>query len=211
MRNFDPEYAAELAKEVVSSFWLIGFTFTEPFYITDSDTPVIHGGVHYLPRDFSFDELALAAALTVDRVTIDLDNAGREWSAILLGEDVRNREVIISKGVKLRSTAPWRTLVEERFYGIVDGWRLKGYQRAALTITNELVLWNKKTLRNAQSSCPWVFKQAGGECRYEGSEEWCDQSWERCCALGNELNFGGERFINAIQEKELWWGRTRSL
>lgn len=46
------------------------------------------------------------------------------------------------------------------------------------------------------------------ECAYIGSELWCDQSYERCLALGNTLNYGGFRFAPAMQEKQVWWGAT---
>jgi hypothetical protein len=49
------------------------------------------------------------------------------------------------------------------------------------------------------------------ECGYIGAETWCDQSYERCATLMNTANFGGERFLPALMEKEIWWGRSRSI
>jgi phage-related protein len=59
------------------------------------------------------------------------------------------------------------------------------------------------------SSCPWVFK--GTECAYSGGESTCDQTYERCRFLSNTDNFGGDRFINSLMQKEIWWGRTQKL
>lgn len=99
--------------------------------------------------------------------------------------------------------------VQEFLRGIIGGWQLYDENTLKITITNELVLWNKKPLRIQMSSCPWVFK--GTECAYSGGESTCDQTYERCRFLGNTDNFGGDRFINSLMQKEIWWGRTQKL
>lgn len=99
--------------------------------------------------------------------------------------------------------------VQEFLRGIIGGWQLYDENTLKITITNELVLWNKKPLRIQMSSCPWVFK--GTECAYSGGESTCDQTYERCRFLGNTDNFGGDRFINSMMQKEIWWGRTQKL
>ena len=99
--------------------------------------------------------------------------------------------------------------VQEFLRGIIGGWQLYDENTLKITITNELVLWNKKPLRIQMSSCPWVFK--GTECAYSGEESTCDQTYERCRFLGNTANFGGDRFINSLMQKEIWWGRTQKL
>jgi hypothetical protein len=208
MRNFNATYAAELAKEVLSTFMVYEFDFSTPHYETDSDTPVYRNGHKYLPRDSSFDQVSLAAALTVDKVNLEFDNADLVWSAMLLAEDVRNKAAVISKGVRLADTT---YLIEDLFYGLVDSWKLLGFTKADVTVANELALWAKKTLRNYASTCPWTFVRDGsGECRYSGSGDWCDYSWDRCNTLGNSLNFGGEKYMLAIQGVTIWWGRTQS-
>ncbi len=208
MRNYDPDYATELAKEVLGDFWLVEFQFAEPAYITTLDIPVHANGNMYEPQDFNFDSVALAASFSVDKATIELDNAGLEWSSRFLNEDVRNRTVIISHGVRLAGP-PASVVVEAIFTGFVDGWEIAGDRQARITIVNELVLWSRETMRLSASSCPWAFK--GGECGYAGGEDCCDQSYERCQALGNTINFEGNRFINSLLEKKVWWGRSQSI
>lgn len=48
-----------------------------------------------------------------------------------------------------------------------------------------------------------------GTCKYVGGGSWCDYSWERCMALSNQLNFEGLRWILSLQQKEIWWGKSR--
>jgi hypothetical protein len=100
-------------------------------------------------------------------------------------------------------------VIQEWFYGIARGWKIEGDSKVSISVVNEFARWNERTLRPQSSSCAWAFKQAGGECGYVGSGTWCDQSYERCKGLGNQLNFGGDRFLPAVVEKELWWGRER--
>jgi hypothetical protein len=97
-------------------------------------------------------------------------------------------------------------ITEELMRFIIGGWELREDNIARVNLTNELVLWNKKCLRTQSASCLWVFK--GLECAYTGSETWCDQSYERCLALGNQVNHIGSRFLPSLMKTELWWGRT---
>ena len=101
------------------------------------------------------------------------------------------------------------THVQGFLRGIVGGWGLYDENVIRVTITNELILWNKKPLRMQSSSCPWVFK--GADCGYSGSAVSCDQTYERCRTLGNTDQYGGDRYLNAMMEKEIFWGRTQKL
>jgi outer membrane protein assembly factor BamB len=489
MINFDAAHAAELAKEVLTDFWLLEFRLSATQYFTSLDVPIYHNGHVYQPGRFDFSDLIRSATLAVDKITLNLDNTDLSWSALVLGEDIRNKDVIISTGVKLRKgteAAPWAefystgenhifsvavyegklyagtypsgkiyvydgsswelcydspdqyifslcvyngklyagsgndntgghvyaydgvswtenyaatewqiwdlvvydgklyagtypngkilvydgsswalsydspdgyimslcvyagrlysggnpggkiyvydgsswalsydspedavyslcvyngklyagtygngkiyaydgsswalsyytgqsgvwglgvyngrlyagtwpngnvyvydgsswslsgaavgniycfkfavyngvlyagtgdqgricskeephvvNVIQEWFYGIARGWKIEGDSKVSISVVNEFARWNERTLRPQSSSCAWAFKQTGGECGYAGLGTWCDQSYERCKGLGNELNFGGDRFLPAVVEKELWWGRER--
>lgn len=225
MRNIDGAILNEIEKEVTSTFMLLELNLASDYYYTDRDHDISYDGNLYLPRGFEFSNISYAANMTVDKVTLDLDNAGLEFSAILLGEDVRNKTAKLSfgcygeEGVQWDSAVEWDSAVQwiQRqvilgtvvlFRGIISDWMLSEL-KASMTIVNEFVLWKKKTLRIAQASCPWTFK--GAECSYTGVETWCDQSYERCQVLSNTDNFGGFRFLPSIAEKEIWWGRVQAL
>ena len=94
--------------------------------------------------------------------------------------------------------------VKDIFYGVVSGWKILRDKSVELTIVNEFMLWRKKTLRIAQSSCPWPFTDT--ECTYVGAQTWCDQTYARCAVLTNQDSFGGFRFLPYIMEKQIWWG-----
>ncbi len=209
MINFDPDMAAEFAKDVLCEFRLLEFRFAETEYLTDLDIPVYCNGHLYQPARFSINEILKSASLAVDKITIDLDNVDLSWTAKVLAEDIRGKDIVVYTGVRIRAGSGLRHVVQEWFWGIVRGWKIEGDTKVTISAVNEFARWNEKTLRNQSGSCPWAFKLAGGECGYTGSEDWCDQSWERCHELGNDLNFGGDRFLPGLAEKDIWWGRTQ--
>lgn len=172
-------------------------------YYTDADRPVHYNDIRYSPIPISFADIAYAAALSVDQVTVEFGNANLTMSAYLLGEDARNRTIIISHAV-LNSAGTCLGLTN-LFQGIIGEWEI-AEDRATIRALNELVLWRKRPLRTASATCPWVFK--GTECGYAGAGAWCDQSFSRCAELVNQANFGGFRFLPALMEKQVWWGRV---
>jgi hypothetical protein len=231
MRNFDAEIAAEIEKENLRFFFLLELQLTTTLRLNDIDINIYHESELFVPRSFSFDSLAGSANLSVESFDIDIDDTDQVMSALLLGEDIRNKIAILYFGVIARTiVAPtyweedvdWTPGIEwegetyktemhiqEFVRGIVGGWELYDDNKAKINITNEMVLWNKKCLRPQSSSCPWTFK--GTECTYAGAQTWCDQSYDRCTALSNSNQFGGERFMPSVIEKEIWWGRQRGV
>ena len=204
MRSFDVTLAAEIAKETAATFCFLEFQFAATYRYTDRDISLYSGGNKYSPLNFTLGNFVSAANMSIDRMTIDIDNTGLIFSAILLGEDVRNKTVIQSFGCLDADNKI--IAVAEFFRGILSDWDISE-DTARITVVNEFILWKKKTLRICQSTCPWGFKET--ECGYAGVETWCDQSYERCLALNNEDQFGGFRFLPSIMEKEIWWGRIR--
>ena len=176
------------------------------YRITDGDIPIIHEGETFLPIAFKFGDISGSATLAVESIDIEIDDTGKTLAAIVLNEDIRNKWAILSVGA---IDSEYVVHVQEFLRGIIGGWQLYDENTLKITITNELVLWNKKPLRIQMSSCPWVFK--GTECAYSGAESTCDQTYERCRFLSNTDNFGGDRFINSLMQKEIWWGRTQKL
>ena len=202
MRNFDSNLAAELAKEVLTDFYLLDLQFTTPVYYTTLDHPVAYDGKLFQPITFQTGNLDITTSLSVDKVTIEVDNAGMNMSQYLLSGDQRNKACTLYYGVLLTSGAVACSVI---FNGLLGGWEIQGDNKVTLTIVNEFILWSKRTLRGCGSACPWTFK--GTECAYAGVETWCDQSWERCYYLSNTDNFGGDSMVNVTAEKEIWWGK----
>lgn len=93
------------------------------------------------------------------------------------------------------------------FRGEIGQWQFDE-SKVSMTLTNQFAQWNQKTLRMQSSSCSWPqFK--GTECGYTGAATSCDRTYARCEQLSNTANFGGERWLPSIEDKEVWWGRTQ--
>lgn len=221
----------ELAKEVICVFFLLKLELTaSTLRYTNLDVPIRYGGYVYTPIGMEIQGFNYSSALSVDQLTLVLDNTNLALSAYVLGEDVRNKWGTLSIAVMLRDSGEWeagtewefdtewvvegtRFLANSVFKGLIGEWNLTE-QSLEAKLVNELVLWNKKPLRTCSQTCPWTFK--GTECAYVGGETWCDQSYERCVQLGNDLGtggvggYGGFRFILAMEEKIVWWGKTPS-
>ena len=204
MKTISTAINAQLEAEQFSYFYTVELRLSAiTLYYTDADRPVHYNDIRYTPAPLAFADIAYAAALSVDQVSVEFGNANLTMSAYLLGEDARNRTTIISQGVmNAAGTVLGLTNLSQ---GIVGEWELTE-DRATIRALNELVLWRKRPLRTASATCPWVFK--GTECGYAGAGAWCDQSYSRCAELGNQANFGGFRFLPALMEKQLWWGRV---
>jgi hypothetical protein len=205
MRNIDVDIIAEIEKEVAMTFFLLELNLTADYYFTDADQDIFYDGNLYLSVGFDFSDIAYAANMSVDKISLNLDNAGLYFSTLFLGEDVRNKTAKLSFGIKYG--IPFEYGVIDLFQGIISDWN-SSELKTQLTVVNEFILWKKKTLRIAQATCPWDFK--GTECAYAGGETWCDKSYDRCMVLSNTNNFGGFRFLPSIAEKEIWWGRVQA-
>lgn len=215
MRNYDAAMTEQLIAEVTQMYFLLEFQFTSATYrYTDRDVSVFYASNRYYPINFKFDNISLSGSMSVDNVTLSIDNVDRVFSGILLNEDCRNQPVIIRFGVRrkppdvLGVEQPEEDIVEDMFTGILAGWDIEGDSKVNIEVVNEFILWNKKTLRKHSASCPWSFK--GTECNYKGTGiAICDKTYDTCLSIGNNDQFGGFRFLPSIQEKETWWGSVK--
>lgn len=183
-------------------------TESKNFLITESGAYLIaeqgYNSNKFETMPFSVTPINYSAKSSVDKAIIEIANVDLQMSAVFLNEDIMNKwgilwvalfnddNVIISQPIEV-------------FRGLVSTWKLSE-PKASITLVNEFIFWNKKTLRKHQSSCRWPFK--GIECGYSGAETWCDQSYARCIVLDNTDNFGGFRWLPNLMEKEIYWGRT---
>jgi len=206
MRAYDDDIFQELQKETAKLFYLAEFQLNQRIYCyTDCDIEITYQEHSYLPMPFAVQAIIWTADLSVDRIVLEFSNIKKWLSSMLLSENAANKPAILSFVCINDKNRP--IAVEELFRGVIAEWKLKE-DKSSIEIVNELILWRKKALRTAQSSCRWIFKS--GECRYRGAEDWCDQTWDRCTKLNNTANFGGFRFLPAMMEKKIWWGKIPS-
>lgn len=202
MRGFDPNTVIELAKEGFGLFLWTQLEFTGTHYYQNSEIPIYEGGELYLPTDFTHGGINTSGSMGVDSVSLQFGDPYGAMKSIVLSEDVRGKTSTL--GFFAMGASAQVVAFETLFVGIVDDWEIKE-DIVTIDIKNELILWRKETLRTCQSSCRWEFK--GLECAYSGGGTWCDQTYERCGILLNTDNFGGFRWLPALEELDIWWGR----
>ncbi len=206
MRNFNASTTTALAAETAAIFWFLEMALDSATYrYSDSDFELYSGGNLYTPKAFDMNEIVFTSDMAVDRVSIDFHNVDLQMSALILNETIVNREMTISFGC-LNSSNKIIAL-ETIFDGFITGWGPMSVARCPVTIGNYFMFWSQQSLRLAQASCPWAFKATShSECGYSGSETDCNKSWRRCKELGNQLNFGGHRWLPGLIDKKIYWG-----
>ena len=169
---------------------------------TTLDIDYYYGGNKYSSDGVKGDRMINGRDLSVDRATVTLANTDRALSAILLANNERGKTVNIylagidDDGTLIGSGHAFRGLLST--YTILD-------DAVELNLVTEMIMWKKRSARRSGALCPWPYGST--ECGHSGS--WCDQTHDRCSALGNTDNFGGFRFLPALQEKKIYWGRLQ--
>lgn len=160
--------------------------------------------------DISIQEVTNGPATGVHIVS-EKDGSTRNWTSIDSGFDYNDSAYTFEVRDTSSGTNRAYFVLNDAvtlFQGTIDGWNLDE-EEVSFTIASELVKWNQRTLSRHSASCRWKeFK--GTECAYAGAEIWCDRTYTRCVALGNQANFGGFRWLPSIVNKQIWWGRQMS-
>jgi len=208
MRSINSTILAQLEANELRPFYLLDMEIESTHYrYTDCDVPIAYDGNTYGPRPFTFDPITYSAGTIVNRARIKIDNLDSTFTAIFVGSTVQGSNVDLDLIVVDANGSVLGPATVKIFEGIIDSWQLDETQ-VSIDITSILNRWTQKTIMLHPSSCRWK-KFKGTECGYTGSATWCDRSYARCKALGNTANFGGNRWLPSIVDKELWWGRTR--
>ena len=204
MRDLSELVEAAMASEEGKMFWFVEFQFNTTVRYTDAEIDFYAGGDKFETMPFEIQTINFGAKTSVDKVIVDIANVDLQMSAIFLNEDVMNKWGILYVGFLDTNNVIIGDPIEI-FRGLVSTWELNE-PTASIVLMNEFVFWNKRTLRKHPPSCRWAFK--GTECTYAGAETWCDRSYARCGALSNTDNFGGERWLPDLMEREIYWGKT---
>lgn len=178
--------------------------FTTYVRRTTLDIDYYYNGVKYDSDGVKVDRMINGRDLSVDRATVTLANTDRMLSAILLANNERGKTV----NIYLAGIDDDGTLIGSghAFRGMLSTYTIRD-DVVELNLVTEMIMWKKRSARRAGALCPWPFK--GTECGYSGGESWCDQTYDRCSTLVNTANFGGNRFLPALQEKKIYWGRVQ--
>lgn len=204
MKTFDANIVTELDAEQLRFYWLLELVLTSTWRFTDCDIPIyVSGNKYSAGRPWRVTGSTIGASMAADRVGLEISDLSQSLASDILAADPRGKQVKIS--FCCLDTDHQLIAAEDWINGFIDDYGLSEKTFTA-AVVNELALWNKRTLRKDQVDCPWDFK--GTECGYSGAATSCDRTYERCLALSNTDNFGGERWLADIEEKKILWGYT---
>jgi hypothetical protein len=113
MRIINSDISAELQKEVLQFFAMVEFVFGSATYRYNETEESIYDadGNKYLPRSFTFANIDTTSGMSASSIDIVIDNTDQVISAILLGEDVRNKTVKIYIGAVTKEAGTAITLL----------------------------------------------------------------------------------------------------
>jgi phage-related protein len=203
MKSWPASLITQLQAEAAHFVWYVELTLTTTWRFCDADFNLKYDGNTYQAESLKVTNIKLTPGLTVDRANIEVGDAAGTLRSVFFSEDVLNKParlgmVALDSSFQVISAAAC-------FVGFILTYGDITETTVPVILANELMLWRKKALRKSHAGCPWPFK--GTECGYSGSGS-CNQTYEQCVTLGNQANFGGERWLPAIAEQKLWWGRV---
>lgn len=207
MKTLPAALVPELAKEIVFTARLLEIDASTALRYTDLDISVLLDGYTYEARAFEAGGAEYSLDMTIDSVSVRVDDVAGDLTSLFLTQELRKKRCVVKlagldENAKVIAAAPV-------FAGIVDS--IDGdVKRVTIEVTSPMILWKTKTPRRTHTAtCPYPFKSADADmpCLYAGAETWCDQTYARCLALGNDLNFGGFRYLPSLVNKQIWWGQ----
>jgi len=207
MRNIPANILTELQSSELRPFMLLQMTIDGTAYrYTDCDVP-IHETNLYEPRAFQLDPVKYSTASIVDYVSFEIDDLDDVLKPPFIAGTAQGSEAILSAVVLDSDYAVVDSSSIIMFEGEIDKWSLDE-KTIKVTVASQFVRWSQNTLNRHGASCRWK-KFKGVYCGYSGGGTWCDRTYARCEALGNEDNFGGFRWLPSMADKDIWWGRSR--
>lgn len=211
MRTFDVTLQTELAADTAYLVYLLSVNFATPLYLTNADIDVYYNGQKYSSYGMDMGAMEYSLSPQLDKISIDLDNTDLTFSTAVGTSEIRAKRSLLKLAALNQNGGVIGTAIQ--FDGLVDSARINK-KSCKLNIYNHFVNWKKPLPpRTHQATCPWPFKEVSSEyatCQYAGAATTCDKSWEQCVSYGNQLNFGGFRWLPSLVDKQIWWGRKPS-
>lgn len=211
MRSLPASVLTELAGGTDDTNYLvyiIDLEFSTPKYLTNADIDIYHEGKKYEARGMDFGPVEYSISPTADKVSVDIDDVDATVRTIIQTSEVRGKRYFMRLAA-LNSKAKVIGTVTH-FDGILDSYSAAKAQRSVhFNIYNHMILWKKKLPRRSHTpTCAWTWKDPL-TCKYSGGvTDPCDQSWDKCKATyGNQINFGGFRWLPSLVDKQIWWGK----
>lgn len=211
-RVIDQDILDELETSEITTFHLLEYTVnTTTYYYTDCDIPINYAtdGTnvnYYVCRSFTFNNVSYSNNDIVDSCSIRVDNIDSVLTSIFADNIIVEEQAVLSMIVFDDNNAVIGS--QQIFNGLINDFSLDETE-LKMTVTSIFAKWDQTSSSKHTALCRWK-KFKGIECKYAGTETVCDRTYTRCTTLINTDNFGGFRWLPAIENVAIWWGPTPS-
>jgi len=212
MRTIESDVLAKLESGEITSFHLLKYEVNgTSYYYTDAEVPVYSDADGtdqlYLSRSFSFDDINYSNNTIIDSCSLKVDNIDGVLTSIFIDNTIINE--IVELYVALFSDDNTILNTQQLFNGVLNDFSIDESE-LSITATSVFTKWDQNSNIKHSSLCRWKeFK--GTECTYSGAETKCDRTYSRCAELSNTDQFGGFRWLPAIEDIDIYWGPTPSV
>lgn len=159
-------------------------------------------------RNFNIDELNYSEGKIMQDCNISIDNRDSAMTALFTEDSLRDQPARVYYGLIDTSNPGYLEELILLFDGYIDSWKIDE-EKFKLNIGSLFERWNRKAFTLQTTSCPYK-KFKGTYCKYAGAGSSCDRSYTQCASYSNTANFGGERWLNSIEGKKIWFGPVPS-
>jgi hypothetical protein len=211
MRTIAANIIAKLESNEITSFHLLKYTVNSVVYCyTDCEVSITSsadGTVRtYQPRKFKFDDINFSNNNIVDSGNLKIDNVDSALTSVFIDNTIIEEGAEIYLIIFNDDNTVLNT--QQLFSGILNEFTLDESE-LSISITSIFTKWDQNSNVKHSSLCRWKrFK--GTECAYSGSETRCDRTYARCVELSNTDQFGGFRWLPALEDIDIYWGPTPS-
>jgi len=194
-------------------FFMVDLLTADPSYYVNTDRWIMYQSNSYMPFPFAVEQVKNVVGPSPISLKIATSNIDRSVAAIVLGEAVQGREIIVRKAYWTEANPSVTTSPYIYFQGLIDTVVIKEEESTAsveFEIKNDFVRWDTPLPKNSYNpGCQWVFKSTTPGCQYTGTASLCDRSYDRCIALQNTARFRGFRHMTKLEDLQIWWGKNR--
>jgi hypothetical protein len=121
MRTLTTAQTALVSAEEAQAHWLFKLSADSTICLTNADSDIIYGGNKYLSHGFEVEGVNAAANFGVDSVRVNFDNVDREFSQLLLSDDVANKPAILYLQHQPKNI-PSSNVIPNQFCETTVGW-----------------------------------------------------------------------------------------
>ena len=195
------------------AFSLVDIMANSPVYLTNAERDVWWNSILYRASvPFVVSNVRNNPHSAPEPMRVQISNCKRSLLPQLVSDPIQGKDFIVRRAYWVTASTVSTPFI--LFSGWIDSVQISEERDTgtlAIEVKNGFLRWEQGITRNSFSAaCNWKFKSGTPGCQYSGAASVCDRSYDNCLALENTSRFRGFRIIPLIEDRQFWWGRSRS-